>query len=359
MGTAGSGGMAANPNGDGGYAPAGSGGYWPGTGGELPIYDGGGQCAAIIERAELVASDLLFLMDRSESMSCAAPRGGTRWTQLKGALAAFVQRESTRAVGLEYFERETEADAGDAGASCDPRKYQTPDVEIGPLNGAAVVDSLDRHEPGGRTPTAAALTGAIAHAIEWDRANGSNRAAVALITDGEPDVCGSATDVADAAAAGLNDGVATFVIGLIDSGRSCAGDSAPANPKNLDAIAKAGGSRNAFVVDLAGAVEMEFINALGNLVFTGPLACRYKLPSLQGGLEPEPDKINVGYSVPGSERRMLSRVAKGACDPKQGGWYYDDASKPAEIALCPESCSAIDAQRGSVEILIGCPTQLP
>jgi hypothetical protein len=368
MGTTGSGGTASNPSGEGGYPPAGYGGYWPGTGGEPSIYDGGGQCAAIVAQGELVAPALLFLMDRSESMSCAAPNGGTRWTKLKGALAAFVNNGSTRNLGLEYFERETEADAGDAGdagnagdagASCDPRDYRTPDVEIGPLNAAAVVESLDRHEPGGRTPTAAALTGAIGHVVDWGQANAGNHAAVALVTDGEPDICGSVADVADAAAAGLTSGVVTFVIGLIDSGRSCARDSAPASPKSLDAIAKAGGSRNAFMVDLAGAVDMEFVNALEDLVFTIPLACRYKLPLLPAGLEPQPDKINVAYSVPGSERRMLLRVSKGECDPKQGGWYYDDATQPAEIDICPESCSAIDAQRGSLEIFIDCPRHLP
>jgi hypothetical protein len=264
-----------------------------------------------------------------------------------------------RNLGIEYFEREAEADAGDGGASCDTRDYQTPDVEIGPLNGAAVIESLDHHEPGGRTATAAALTGAIAHVLDWGRANGGNHPAVALVTDGEPDVCGSVADVANAAAAGSNDGVVTFVVGLIDSGKSCAADPAPANQKTLDAIAKAGGSRNAFMVDLSGGVEMEFISALGNLVLTTPLACRYKLPMPQEGLALQPDKINVGYSVPGSGPQILFPVSKGACDPQRGGWYYDDASKPTEIDICPESCSAIDAQRGNVDIFIGCPTRLP
>ena len=359
LGTTGSGGTAADSRGGGGYEPAGNGGYWSGFGGELSIDAGGGECATFASRGEIVAPDLLFLVDRSESMSCAAPSGGSRWTKLKGALAAFVRDGSARNFGIEFFEREAEADAGDAGASCDPRDYQTPDVEIGAMNGAALVESLDRHEPGGRTPTAAALTGAIRHVSDWSRASRGQKPAVVLMTDGDPDVCGSAADVASAAAAGLDDGVVTFVIGLIDSGTSCARDPTPSNQKNLDAIAKAGGSRNAFMVDLAGGVEMEFISALGNLVLTSPLPCRYKLPMLPGGMALQPERINVQYSVPGSESQTLFRVSKGACDPKQGGWYFDDASNPTEIDLCPESCSAIDAQRGSVDILIGCRWPLP
>src|SRR5262249_47187733 len=155
-----------------------------------------------------------------------------------------------------------------------------------------------------------------------DRRNAdlSGSTVVVLVTDGEPDACGSVADVANAASVGNQNGITTFVIGLVDSGHACSKDPNPTNQKDLDAIAKAGGSRSAYMVDLTNGAGTQLADALSAVQMTTPVQCRYQL--LQGpGVDPM--KINVEYTPSGSARpTVLPSVAgEASCDPKQGGWY--------------------------------------
>jgi hypothetical protein len=339
-------------------ATTGSGGY-PATGG-VPVFGGvidAGEtfpgCIRIVEVAELVTVPMLVLLDRSQSMSCPVAGGGDRWSAVKTAITSFVQG-SGPSVGIQYFGLDG---AADAGPSCNPIDYQTPDVEVGPLpeNTRPIIDSLGRHGPGGQRPTATALVGAANHLVDWADAQPST-AAIVLVTDGAPDACGSAADVAHAAAVAAQKGIPTFVIGLVDSGNSCNQALHPTNQKELDAIAQSGGTRHAVIVDVHGSIDTQITDALHGVVLTGPPSCRRQLPQLPPGTVVNSKTVKVRYTYSGSmDPVVLTAVAgESACDPKEGGWYFDDDTKPTEIEICPASCDALDVRRGDVSFSIGC-----
>ena len=90
-----------------------------------------------------------------------------------------------------------------------------------------------------------------------------------------------------------------------------------------------------------------------------PLPCVFSVPSAEAGETVNPDKVNVVFTeVDSDDGAALPRVtSEDACAAQ--GWYYDDPSSPAEIRLCAESCSAVEASLGGrVDIALGCDTIL-
>lgn len=187
-------------------------------------------------------ADLYVMVDYSESMGM--PAGSAdRWTAVTGALRSFITAPESAGigVGIQYFALYKPLVQG-IGASCDPRDYATPDVEIGELPGvqAELLASIDKHAfPRTMTPIGPALQGAIDHARSWAVAHPSHSVSVVLATDGEPSECTpmSVSEIAsDIAAPGAKGKprVLTFVVGVGDLGA-------------LDAIAKAGGTEHAYL----------------------------------------------------------------------------------------------------------------
>jgi hypothetical protein len=97
--------------------------------------------------------------------------------------------------------------------------------------------------------------------------------------------------------------------------------------------------------------------ALEQSVMTGTrLPCTFAIPPPPPGEVLDTDKVNVKYSPPppGAEvffPRVDGVAARGAA----GGWYYDDPSAPAEIILCPSSCTGL-AGGGRINLEFGCET---
>jgi hypothetical protein len=356
----------------GGYANAGGAGYSTGIGGYVTtpgggfpaaggavfggVADAGGvdpspsKCGGIASVADSIVPSVLVLLDRSASMSCAVAGGGNRWIAVKTGIEAFVQNAPGRSIGIEYFG----ADASDAGTSCNPADYETPDVEVESRSDSSqpIIDSLSRHGPGGGTPTAAALVGAYNHIIAQRKTGPTAGVAVVLVTDGEPDACGSAADVANAASVGNQTGITTFVIGLVDPGDVCTLNLDPANQKDLDAIARAGGSRSAFMVHLTNGAGTQLVDALSAVQVTPPLQCQYWIPQSPSI---DPTKVDVEYTPSASARSIALQYVAGeaSCDKAQGGWYYDDPKNPSEIDICPANCSMVDAP-AKLNISFGC-----
>jgi hypothetical protein len=244
---------------------------------------------------------------------------------------------------------------------CEATTYATPDVEVAALPGAAMalVTSLTQHMPDGLTPTASALSGAIAHAQALARANRSHRVVVLLATDGFPSEC-MPTDIPGVSAivaGGLasTPSISTFVIGVF-----APADQAQAQA-NLDAFAKAGGTKQAFVINVSQNVTQEFLAAL-NTIRNTALACQYKIPAPADGGAVDDSRVNVQLTSGAGQTVTISNVrTKTACDPKQGGWYYDAdpaaGAVPQNISLCESTCGQLQADAAErVDVLLGCPT---
>ena len=324
---------------------------------------------------ERLPMDIYIMFDQSLSMTCATPSGATRWDDVVGAMRAFLNDPSATGlgVGIQYFGN------GDINqgqqSSCDPLAYEMPDVEIAPLPGNAqpMIDSLMRHYPMSVTPTPPALAGALNHAIAFR--NQSGRPAVTLlVTDGQPNACGSlpppnpwdppgATpqDVATIAAAGLSGaGMSTYVLGIVGDGAGVCGlDPNVPNVADLNLVAQSGGTNVAFIVDASlGAsqgVADQFVQKMNEIRTSAQLPCEFALPV---GSDVDTSKVNLTYTPPASMQPepVYNAANPGLCDPATGGWHYDDTQ--TRIILCPVTCDVVKAQQGGqVRVVLGCPTK--
>ncbi len=339
-------------------------------------------CATESKTANPVPLDLFIMLDQSGSMSEALPNGGTRWSAVTTALKGFFSDPANAGlgVGLQYFPLDSgggacgifctvDADCGGAacgpcfvgiclgggggGDSCNVADYAMPEVEIGALNAAqvsALTASVNAHGPTNNTPTGPALQGAVNHAKAWEIAHPTHKVAVVFATDGDPTECDpqdipSIANIAQVALNG-NPSVPTFVIGVGPSLSS------------LNAIAAAGGTGSAFLVDTGGNVVQQFQAALA-AIQDSALGCEYTIPQPAQGML-DFGKVNVQYTPGnGGMPQVIGNVANAAaCDPQSGGWYYDNNAMPTKIILCDKQCTTVSADpNGKVDILLGCATE--
>jgi len=248
---------------------------------------------------------------------------------------------------------------------CDPAPYAAPAVEVATLPGAApaLINSLTMHMVDGLTPTAGAVSGAIQHAQALARANPTHKVAVLLATDGLPSECtpaditgaGGIASLAAAALAGTPS-IATYVIGVFTP------DEQAAAQMNLDALAAAGGTGSAFVINTSQNVSQSFVDALNSVRSSG-LSCQYMLPAATGdGGQLDYFSVNVQFTPSNGIPVTVGNVKNRAgCSATQGGWYYDadptTGGTPQTISICDTTCAQMKADPvGRVDILLGCKT---
>ncbi|MFZ5896566.1 MAG: hypothetical protein ACOY0T_36260 [Myxococcota bacterium] len=95
------------------------------------------------------------------------------------------------------------------------------------------------------------------------------------------------------------------------------------------------------------------------IVGRAEIACRWQIPEPPRGERFDHGRVNVRYT-PGSGRRPvdLPNVADASGCGSAGGWYYDNAAAPQNIAVCPSSCGVMRADEDArVDVLFGCETQ--
>jgi hypothetical protein len=235
------------------------------------------------------------------------------------------------------------------GESCAEADYEKPVVEIAPLPGVAsqIDQAFAATSPNGGTPSAPALQGAITHAKSWGTAK-NHRVVVLMATDGQPEGCTNNTvqDVANVATNGVKQGVLTFVIGV---GSDLAA---------LNAVAAAGGTQQAFIVDTNGNIGQQFSDALKKIQQSASLACVYQIPPPQGGGTIDPSKVNVKVTHGNPPQTdIIPQVPDAAHCGTTGGWYYDNPQNPTQIIMCPSTCADLQGfTTGEVDVLLGCKT---
>jgi hypothetical protein len=315
-------------------------------------------CAFSTQRGEQQGLNAYMMLDYSLSM-----KDNGKWTGVTSAINSFVQQAGSGiSVGMQYFAQpNTDPDAGLSiggialGDSCVAADYAKPAIEIAPLPGvaSAIMSSLASHtNPNTSTPTGPALEGAIDHATSWAMAHPMDVTIVILATDGDPSECpdppnSTATllsQVEAIAAAGVaqTPKILTFVIGV---GTETA---------NLNGIAMAGGTGNAFIVDTSMNVATQFLTAL-NKIRGAALGCQYKIPVPQNG-NVNFQQVNVQFTPSGGKAAIVPYVPdKSKCPSSGNAWYYDNASAPTEILLCSTTCGTVSTG-GEVDVLTGCQT---
>ena len=303
-------------------------------------------CASAHAGASLGQSYLIFVMDRSDSMSASS-----KWSSCSSALTSFFSDPSTAGIeaALTWLPEVTPGTASTSAKPsflCTAASYATPDVPLTPLPSPAFGSAISAQSLEYGTPTLAAIQGAGAQAQALLATHAGAKVVLVLATDGLPYGCtgDSVAAVASAATALAGQGIATYVIGV----GSALG--------NLDAIASAGGTGKAFVVPTGSpaTTAQSFLSAI-KTVAGSILSCDFPIPGPPGGQQIDYANVNVLYTPSAGAPTTLPYSA-GCANP--GGWQYDDPAKPAKIELCPAACATAQADKGaSLDIVFGCATE--
>ena len=257
---------------------------------------------------------------------------------------------------------------------CRPAIYATPAAPIAelPAAEAGLLAVISGTQPDGLTPSGPALQGALSHASSWATDHPDHQVVVVLATDGLPTLyeenmeCVEITNqtyvrevdnviaLAAAGRAGMP-AISTFVIGVFGP------DDLDA-PTILNAIAAAGGSNEAFMIDTQGDVTAQFRDAL-NQIRGARLACELAVPAAQAGMTLDFNQVNVTFDNGSGPATLFYVEEWSGCDPTTGGWYYDttpSAGTPERIVVCPSTCDQFaQVEMGSVQIQLGCATRTP
>ena len=271
----------------------------------------------------------------------------------------------------------TPADCPQAGSTCEPAgtcwsyytctsaSYQSPVFGVSKLPGAAngFLATMDGQPVTGGTPTLPALQGAVDGALSFASLNPSHNVIVVLTTDGIPTACDAdllgndpmapIQNLANVAASAQAQDVGVFVIGVF------APDEVAEAQANLDVVAQAGASQNAYIIETGNnQTTTDFVAAL-NEIRQNAKSCEFELVA---GEDPI-DYSKVWVRIVDEDSEVWVKRADGpsACHPSLGGFYYDGPftppNEPSRIILCPQSCQLIDEaeENPTVEVFTSCP----
>lgn len=341
-------------------------GLGPGAAGALgcqPSPDDTG-CVGEQYAGETVPLDIYIMFDQSCSMSCPVSTTGQpgqccpgepdpRIDPVRQAMDEFLNAPESAgiSVGIGYFGF---MDVG--STSCDPADYATPAVAIDrlPSNASSVLRSLSSVTPTGETPTGAAIRGACTVATDWATSHPGHAVVILLVTDGVPETpssrnCSPPASVADAAAAasecqGGTPHIPTYVLGI---GQALS---------NLNQIADAGGTNQAYLVDGS---QGSVLDALNQIRGAATIPCELSIPQPPPGETLETNQVNVGVCDSAGQAITTYYVeTPDQCATADGGWYYDDPSHPLRIMLCGPTCDTVSVPGASLYFTIGCQTQI-
>ncbi len=386
------------PIGQGG-ANVGQGGGIVGQGGGIPVAGmgtaGADTCATDVVPAVPTPLNLVVALDVSSSMGCdpdeTSPAHCTaqwrldnwtvRWVPvtnaLRGFFGGFVGQPQGAGIGvtLILFPR------GNNAAEACAYNYQNPTVARTFLDHPeALLAALDEKPPQGGTPTLPALYGAHRLAERQLLEDPFSRAAVILVTDGQPFVCADGsvggpvdadtpcqevpehnflecqpegTDflntvddvsaVASAAARRAENPVSTYVVGVgTETG-------------TLSSVASAGGTDLIYLQDGTEPTETESVieESLSELA-EAKSGCDVKLPVPTSGQPLQTGMVNLRLVDTGTYT-VTPLYQTSSCT--EAGWQYDDEVSPTHITLCPSSCESwrqSPSQR--LEFVLGCET---
>jgi hypothetical protein len=211
------------------------------------------------------------------------------------------------------------------------------------------------------------LAGAIEQASAWANQHADHQVVAVLATDGLPTLqaLGNSCDVIDeqadvdavatlaAQGRAATPSISTFVIGVM-------GPNDVGGPETLSAIAQAGGTEQAYIVDTQGDVAAQFRDALNQIRGTR-LSCELAVPEADGTNMVDFDLVNVTFDNGSGPDTLIRRNTAADC-MDESGWYYDtppSEGKPKRIVACPTTCAEFgQAETGSVQIQLGCATRV-
>ena len=326
------------------------------SGGEGPGATGsGGACAATSTQAQLRPVYLAMAFDVSASMGKLDKPyhdPSLKWQPVVAATTAFCADPQSSGItaSMTFFPIE-----GGTDARCAAGSYGAPDVPMTKLPSddfAAAIQAVAPASPQewrSGTPTLAVVQGSFAQLAMIQPADTTGRYSLVLITDGYPQGCDddSISSVVDAVST-MAASIPTYVIGLTNP------PPGPDTVSNLDAIAAAGGTQQAFLIATGDPADtaQQFSAAIAAIAQT-QISCEIPIPAPPPGEMFIAGKINVSSSSGAITTTFVYDETCGAPD----AWHYDDPLNPSTIVLCSESCATVQADPQAVlHVEFGCDT---
>lgn len=330
-----------------------------------PPADGGlhpGQtCATASLGVDLLPVHLAFAFDVSGSMG----KGDEPWhdKRLKWDPVVLATRtffEDPASAGLRASLTFFPAD-GDEDERCVQAAYEQPDVAMTELPSEAFGAAIDAITPEsdddwrGGTPTAFVVRGTHAFLTDY-REHNPGRFAIVLVTDGYPQGCDDEDDTIEAVVgeveAALETEISTYVIGVANPPI----DDAPDTVSDLHAIATAGGTEEAFLIDTGdpGQTASAF-NAAVDRIRETAISCTLDIPDPPAGRTFDKEKVAVHYRSAGNHTRLIYDAGCAGAN----SWHYDDPADPRAIELCSSTCDTVQSDAmAALEVEFACEQQL-
>jgi hypothetical protein len=342
----------------------------------------GNGCASATVRSDVLPPNILFVIDRSGSMTCnpppltessaceAAPARAdasqpSKWEITRDALLTAIGKLPAAArIAVTYFSNDNQC-----GVSSIP---SVPLAELGGVQRMALETSLRQVEPAGGTPLVGAtiLAYKYLHTLALQGTLLGNDFVV-LLTDGaQSEQCGDEsrcttaeectnllTDQEAARAASPGSDIRTFVIG--------APGSEPARV-SLSKIARNGGTAPPgcdpaqgdchFDMTRGADFSASLSEALAAIAGEA-ITCELPLPAAKD-TDFDPKLVNVIFSSgDSSSARIVPEDTRTGCDTAQGWQYNDDVTR---IRLCGSVCSDVRTDpKARVDVILGCPVVAP
>ena len=301
-----------------------------GAGGDAPGLD---ECSAELAETELQPVFLGVAFDVSGSMGeldepWHDPK--LKWEPVVAATKAFFGDDASTGITatMTFFPAEDDR--------CEEGTYELPDVPPTNLPSTVFAEAIEAITPEspdqwrGGTPTLAVTRGTLGMLRDLASKDPGARYVYVLISDGYPQGCGDdndiqrTVDVVDEASAEIS----TYVIGVQNP------PGGPESVENLDAIAVAGGSEHAFILETGDPEQTaaDFAAAI-EAIRASTISCVLPIPESPNGLPLDPSALNVRYDG------VLLGYDPECADPQ--GWRYDDPEAPAFIELCEGVCADV------------------
>jgi len=106
--------------------------------------------------------------------------------------------------------------------------------------------------------------------------------------------------------------------------------------------------------------KTDYSGVLDNMAkgITDKLACNLGVPMAATS---DPSKVAVQETKVGGAAKTLTHVTDASkCSSVKDGWYYDSATAPKEIILCPDACTDANATAGTkIQAVVGCAVPPP
>jgi hypothetical protein len=256
---------------------------------------------------------------------------------------------------------------GNEGDACDALDYDEPDVGMTALPSDAFATAIDAITPAANgdwrqgTPTGPALEGTITTIEALRAAEPNANYVIVLVTDGEPALCSNEQNDIDyvaGVAASVAEETPTYVIGLGNPVTEEVPNPPTEGIDNLHAIAAAGGTGEAFLIDTNDPAQTSAdFRAVIDSIRENSFNCTVQIPEPPSGLAFDSTRVNVNYQSNGTVTALTYDPT--CADP--AAWHYDDEANPTVIQLCEAVCGTIQNDTvidGQLDVEFGCQSRI-